>query len=103
MYKRIFALALATLVLSGCTADGRESREDSSVISQARIVNAPANEKICYGQGYETDSDNRPVGATDAQEKYGALGALFIGDADDKTIYLTFDEGYENGSCHHGK
>lgn len=97
MYKRIFALALATLVLSGCTADGRESREDSAVISRARIVNAPANEKICYGQGYETDSVNRPVGATDAQEKYGALGALFIGDADDKTIYLTFDEGYENG------
>ncbi len=54
------------------------------------------NEKICYGQGHETDGKNRPTAAVTAQEKYGALGGLFIGGENDKTVYLTFDEGYEN-------
>ena len=95
MYKRILLPIISALLLCGCTA-GNTSNDDT-VISQAKKVNAYADEKICYGQGYETDSDNRRVGATAAQDKYGALGAKFIGDADNKTIYLTFDEGYENG------
>lgn len=53
--------------------------------------------KIGYGQGREVDDKNRPVGALTAQERYGGLGGVFIGDDEDKTIYLTFDEGYENG------
>lgn len=49
-----------------------------------------------YGQGNNTDADNRPATAVNLQEKYKDLGALFIGEKSDK-IYLTFDEGYENG------
>ena len=56
-----------------------------------------SNTRVCYGQGYETDEKNRPIGATDAQSHYGKLGAMFIGNEKMKTIYLTFDEGYENG------
>lgn len=50
-----------------------------------------------YGQGVQFDKNNRPLGAIQAQEKYGDLGATFIGGEDDTNIYLTFDEGYENG------
>ena len=49
-----------------------------------------------YGQGNNTDADNRPTTAVNLQDKYKDLGALFIGEKSDK-IYLTFDEGYENG------
>ncbi|MCI5970179.1 MAG: polysaccharide deacetylase family protein [Oscillospiraceae bacterium] len=49
-----------------------------------------------YGQGNAVDSDNRPLTAVSLQEQYKNLGALFIGEKSDK-IYLTFDEGYENG------
>ncbi|MCH5325030.1 MAG: polysaccharide deacetylase family protein [Eubacterium sp.] len=63
----------------------------------ALTVTAAADEKIGYGQGVIVDGDNRPVGATDAQEKYSALGGVFIGEQGEKRIYLTFDEGYENG------
>lgn len=55
------------------------------------------NTKIAYGMGVETDSQNRPLGAVQAQEQYGKLGGLFIGDSDRQRIWLTFDEGYENG------
>ena len=36
--------------------------------------------------------ENRPIGAVSYQEKYGDYQANFIG-ADEKKIYLTFDEG----------
>ena len=49
-----------------------------------------------WGLGPYTDEDNRPVDATRAQEKYGDYEAYFIV-PDDGKIYLTFDEGYENG------
>ena len=68
----------------------------------AAIVSASASgelssEKIAYGMGVETDSENRPLGAISAQAQYGDMGALFIGEAQHKRLWLTFDEGYENG------
>lgn len=55
------------------------------------------NEKIAYGMGSECDSANRPVGAVAAEKQYADKGALFIGDSNEKRLWLTFDEGYENG------
>lgn len=49
-----------------------------------------------WGLGPSTDDQNRPLDATRAQEKYGMYDAYYIGPAGDN-IYLTFDEGYENG------
>lgn len=49
-----------------------------------------------YGQGIHVNDQNRPYGALDAQAVYGAYDAFFIAPADG-SIYLTFDEGYENG------
>ena len=54
------------------------------------------NKKIGWGQGKQVNDKNQPLGSTDAQSKYGKYDARYIGD-DNKKIYLTFDEGYENG------
>ncbi len=47
----------------------------------------------------QLDDQNRPVSSLQFQEKYGQYDAYFIGETvpDSKQIYLTFDEGYENG------
>lgn len=103
LYKKIAAVSAAAILLCGCTADkntvGHSAEHDDrggqTPAEAALLTDSP--EKVCYGQGYETDNENRPVGALQAQEKYGEYGGIFIGDKDDKTIYLTFDEGYENG------
>ena len=58
---------------------------------------ALSDKKVAYGMGVETDSENRPLGAVQAQNQYGDMGALFIGEAENKRLWLTFDEGYENG------
>ena len=69
----------------------------ASAVSEYDSLYDIDNTKIAYGMGVETDSENRPLGAIDAQRKYGDKGALFIGDGDVKRLWLTFDEGYENG------
>lgn len=60
-----------------------------SIISLSNIASG-------WGPGVNFDSNNRPTGATYYQELYGKYDADFI-KSDDKKIYLTFDEGYENG------
>lgn len=49
-----------------------------------------------WGLGPHTDDEGRPIDATKAQDKYGEYDAYFIAPSDNN-IYLTFDEGYENG------
>lgn len=105
--KRIILMVTLFAILSvfstGCNSGDEitESNiENGYSEAEAKLLNEAVsdnNTKVCYGQGYETDENNRPVGATDAQTHYGELGALFIGDENERTIYLTFDEGYENG------
>lgn len=55
------------------------------------------NEKKGWGQGRQMNDQNRPLTCESYQPKYGDLGALFIMPADEKKMYLTFDNGYENG------
>lgn len=55
-----------------------------------------SSKKFGWGQGTDVDDFNRPTSCLTYQQKYGHLDAYFIGE-NTKTIYLTFDEGYENG------
>ena len=54
-----------------------------------------SHDKVGYGQGVLVDEKNRTTGAFDFNAQYGKLNAKAINN-DDK-IYLTFDQGYENG------
>ncbi|MBE6885707.1 MAG: polysaccharide deacetylase [Ruminococcaceae bacterium] len=53
------------------------------------------NESIVWGPGKTTD-EKRPSAPVQLQAAHGDRGAVFLG-PDEKKIYLTFDEGYENG------
>lgn len=50
-----------------------------------------------YGQGVRFDEQNRPKGAVEFNNGYSEYGALAIKNTEEKTINLTFDQGYENG------
>lgn len=60
-------------------------------------VSSYENEKKGWGQGRQVDKSNRPTSCNIYQEKYGEYGAMFIMPKDEKKMYMTFDEGYENG------
>ncbi|MDE7234128.1 MAG: polysaccharide deacetylase family protein, partial [Ruminiclostridium sp.] len=51
--------------------------------------------KIGWGLGKDTDGENRPLDAVNAEERYKDFSARFLPEG--KKICLTFDEGYENG------
>ncbi len=52
---------------------------------------------VTWGPATNMDEQNRPIACVQLQEKYGAYNANFIG-PNEKRIFLTFDEGYENGN-----
>lgn len=61
-------------------------------------IQTMSSESGGWGQGTQTDDYNRPAGCLQYEEKYGDHSVHFIMDEkEEKNIYLTFDEGYENG------
>jgi len=59
-------------------------------------IGALDGKQVTWGPGRHKDESNRPTDCIGLQEKYGKHNAYFIGNEKGK-IYLTFDEGYENG------
>lgn len=59
-------------------------------------IEALESTMVTWGPGKAVDGDNRPTAPVSLQEQYGKYDAVFIGEPNGK-IYLTFDEGYENG------
>ncbi len=56
-------------------------------------------ENVPWGPGVQFDATGKPVACVGLQEKYGKYNADFLrsGDEYQGKVYLTFDEGYENG------
>lgn len=77
---------------SSDNADGDDSPAASESEHTTLLTSA-----IGWGLGSGRDSFNRPTDAVAANEKYKKFDAVFVGEADEKKIFLTFDEGYENG------
>ena len=69
---------------------------EEKINALSKEFEALENTKQGWGQGRQVDNDNRPVSAIAFQNKYGKYNAIFIKENTNK-IYLTFDEGYENG------
>ncbi len=55
--------------------------------------------QVTWGPGKNLDENGRPVSCVNLQEQYGEYSADFVrlGEEYDHKVYLTFDEGYENG------
>ena len=86
---------------SGSDDSGADESDMSMVdVAAARIglgADTLRSTLIGWGLGRERDSLDRPLDALNAQKQYGKYSSLFIDESGDKTVYLTFDEGYENG------
>ena len=56
-------------------------------------------DQVPWGPGTNFDADGRPTACTALQKQYGGYCADFVrtGEEFDNKVYLTFDEGYENG------
>ncbi len=88
--KTFFAVLCAVMlfVCSSCGANGSKQ-------TQTDNLNMLNNKAVGWGPGKISDN-TRPQSAVSFNQKYGHLNAIFIKE-DTKNIYLTFDQGYENG------
>ncbi len=97
MKKIIIAiLALCLFNFTGATAVSSAEEDFTDSTTDTAQLNALDNTKQGWGQGKQVDADNRPVSCTNFQNRYEKYDTIFIEENTNK-IYLTFDEGYENG------
>lgn len=84
-----------------------EAADDIPADNEAENVPKLTDDEICaldgtkkgFGQGRETDELNRPLGGLMFNADYSKYGAYSLDESEsaEKQIYLTFDQGYENG------
>ena len=64
----------------------------SMFLSTASISNA------CYGWGYSKNDDNIRPYIGKYEEELRDTNSFYVGNENDKVVYLTFDAGYDNGN-----
>lgn len=70
-------------------------KEKKPMLSDEEISKL-GTKKCGFGQGVRLDENNCPYGALDFNNEFGKYDAFAITD-EENTVYLTFDQGYENG------
>ena len=87
MLKRIFAVVLAIL----CTGCGTDKAMPTNSGGYYDISNKGV------GWGFKKEQNQAPYIPEDMKTVLAEHNAVYIGNGDEKKLYLTFDEGYENG------
>ncbi len=80
------------------TTQGSESEKTENAMLDQKTkayLESLDNTTRGWGMGVHCDEENRPIDAVNAQKKYEKYNASYL--MNDGKIYLTFDEGYENG------
>ncbi len=75
---------------------GEQEAPAAYVAEITETAEAATSGKICWGLKRGSDGNPPQVG-TKAAELLSEYNGLYIGNTEEKTLYLTFDEGYENG------
>ncbi len=84
---------------NGQTAtDPTPQKPPQKTVTDAEIA-ALSNAGVTWGPGRNFDENDRPIDCVQLEQKYDSFDADFVwlDDYYGKKVYLTFDEGYENG------
>lgn len=111
--RKTVILSAAALILSGCVGTNKpEIRQNAAentlapeAAAEQQAAFTPAPTLIDFdalptkvtGWGFVRKKGSAPEVPAEQQAVLAKYGAYYIGDTDKKEIYLTFDEGYENG------
>lgn len=105
--RKIVLLSLIGAVLTGCSAPVPPPAEtsvpetavhtDAPVQSEQPKISLDGLSTKAVGWGFVRKKGSAPEVPLWQQETLARFGAYYLGDTSQKEIYLTFDEGYENG------
>ncbi len=76
----------------GATPPGKDNSSGAAPALSENLSNA----KIGWGLK-RNSSHQQPEMSSSTNKLFGRFGAYWVGKPDEKVVYLTFDEGYENG------
>lgn len=79
--------------LTGRLVEGNSSATEGEVSDKSSY---PNDKKRCWGMARQSNNQT-PRADPGTPELLSKYGAKYLGDVSKKVIYLTFDEGYENG------
>lgn len=99
IYKNIFCLTAAVLIfisLYGCTND-KNDENDSAFNEHSHYASVAVSDNTKSGWGFKKEKGKPPHIADETVNLFKESDAFYIGNTDEKVLYLTFDEGYENG------
>lgn len=76
-----------------------EIAEKEELSEEFKYLSGLDTEQVLWGPGTNFDADGKPTACTLLQKEYSSYSADFVrtGEECDNKVYLTFDEGYENG------
>lgn len=86
--KRVFALILTGILCAGCSAEPAQQTNSGGYYD---IDNKGS------GWGFKKEQGQPPYIPDNMKQVLAKHNAVYIGNTDEKKLYLTFDEGYENG------
>lgn len=98
--KTIISVVLAFFI-GGCVAFLSAQRTDTAVVSNQKL--STINSKYqnlsskAYGWGFKKEENKEPDINKNISETFSKYNTYYIDQKREKTLYLTFDEGYENG------
>ena len=67
----------------------------TSCVSEESIS---VSKQISWGIGKDKTETGQPLDCVKANEEFKEYNTIFVGDSNEKKLYLTFDNGYENGN-----
>ena len=113
MVKKICLSIIALCLLGLCGCSSKDAPVEMTKSNQPKSNQPKSNQPKSsstislntkcngWGMGKDLDEKNCPISCVDFQAKYQKLGAYFYNppkqEGAQKTITLTFDNGYENG------
>ena len=98
-FQVIVLLLFFAITLTGCKNSNQKNREYSvqTDIKFSQTVNSDTLDNTKIGWGIKKNENAPPDVPSDVKEMLKKYNGYYLGDTEKKVVYLTFDEGYENG------
>ncbi len=94
--KKLILIFLVAFILTGCTDKSVFKTEITEIENTVPVVKTDGISNQKYGWGLKKNKNAPPDIPSSTVEMLKNYGGIYKSD-EEKTLYLTFDEGYENG------
>ncbi len=100
MIKKFFSIIMALFIMTftnGCKRADEQSNVGENFLEHSTPVDYQNLDNTKIGWGLKKEKGKAPSVPKSVTANFEKFNAFYLGDETEKNLYLTFDEGYENG------